>query len=738
MMRSFVINLVLLTLYVECLPPELNKEIGLVDKTENVLVNQTEIVLVNQTEVDFQNNLNFTSINDEGIQESDTANLTINSTNVKINAPKNATAIFINLFKENLVLKKLIQRIINSQRKTSQPSDAENRNVSSSEGLNNHDQSMSYKASEIFPTENKTLSLEKNLNDSNTKIPDGMNDDYYYDYPEAHSQNFVNHSDIHSYDSYDYDYVSPYAVRKCCGLLEFFSIEYQGCVSLVNASNFRYSLEEMMSPDVDEHYEIRTGTIQNCPGKTTPPQIFTGVTSQTHELHQGFLHNVNDGTSLNQDHYCLELVGYEEKALELTAAMCFDDLLGFEDENKNAVSVIRKCCPLNHYYDGIMLDCFPNVPKIREIDSLMKEFSRNDSENVHLEIGILHCRGKPPMLVNNLKAYISEKDQLCVTQTGRCYPISMYCIEYVWSADDHEAEATAVYCPLDTFYKCCPSGSLVSDDTCVEKEEILSSYMAQIKATMDYEIGFPVQEEGAICVHLEVDEYDGVRWWIQNSGHLAIDFGETNFETMNYCVDDFQQPSGDITAKVHICSDKLKDSLALPITAFDVDALGKCCPHGHHLSPTNLDCVPGNKNRSMENDPIMRSAGYTKLGYTDIPQCSHHHLYTFSLVNEDHVEFDSESKLHVVSVDGKCIERKAPLSREQFCIDYGYDENDPELASAIICAPEWDRIINAHPERFPMIGVFLIISSIFLLITLIDMLTLKVQQGFMTVNKVRI
>ena len=54
------------------------------------------------------------------------------------------------------------------------------------------------------------------------------------------------------------------------------------------------------------------------------------------------------------------------------------------------------------------------------------------------------------------------------------------------------------------------------------------------------------------------------------------------------------------------------------------------------------------------------------------------------------VQFDSNSVLHAVSLDGKCIERMTPLRNEDFCIDYSWNANDPEVLTAIVCAPEWN------------------------------------------------
>ena len=690
----------------------------------------------------------------------------------------NATLLFIRLLKENIALKTLLYHISNTKLTVStvdpisfaentteiiinQPEeplksgsvDSENVFESTSLEIEMETTSDSSQLHQINDTE-QLLSLS---NDSQRLGLDNITSDYeYYDYYEnqhAHSIKEINHlTKNHSanksrLNSAFYSESQPITskasgdelntlhrsmdstVRKCCSPDQFFSLETQGCEESGGPTNFHSLLHELVSDDTIMPLDLLPGRLQICPGTDDPPSIHIGISNLTHLLDQGLLYSFEKDVHYNHDVYCLELVGQSPDNANLTVAFC--------DTRKSDVSVnsIRKCCPIGQYYDAVLVGCANNTTEVHGINQLVLDLSGTYNDNTTIIEGTLTCQQGHPDLVDSGKVYLSNSDQLCVSHTGRCYPSTMYCIEYVWSSDADGPQPSAVYCPLDSFQKCCPTHQILQNDLCIDSDVFLSPFVTQLMATMNSQIGFPLDND-EICVHLLLDAHDNLRWWVTNSGYLAIDSGEKQVQTKNYCVDDSLEPSNEIITMAYVCSNELKQSVVLPISVFDAGTIGKCCPPDHHLSQHG-DCAKGGSYNALDHDPLLLAANITKLGYTGFPHClsGKFHLFTFAQLDEDHVEFGGESKLYVISLDGKCVERKSALATSDFCIDYGWNSEDPEFPSVIVCVPEWDSI-TLHTEKFNLTAAMLGVSCCSLLIALVCLICMRVRRGLVTVRKV--
>lgn len=691
-----------------------------------------------------------------------------------------AQRIFIKLLKENIVLKRILHHIASSKLLPSRhDSDSifKNRSIDLLNNLTEENaiatgKSISGSSVGLLPTNtsiNSTAELPVFLNALNNDSVSGEQTTNEYENP-----NYLFNSTIKTYEYDYYDiatdsvninssnytqklnttnygiYSDPepivsdeynehnmyleddslgYSVRKCCGTSQFFSLETQGCEESEGPTNFLHLIHELVLGDLGSPLVLIPGTLNKCPETNLPPMIKEGISNYTHLIDQGYLYDIDTAKHYDHNLYCLELVGNSTQSSSLTAAFC--------EELKPYIPMksIRKCCPIGFYYDAVLVQCSPNTPVIRSIEDLVYDFSGFYSENTSLETGTLECQMGPPDFVDADKVYLSDSDQLCVSHTGRCYPSSLYCIEYFWSSDDYDPQPSAVYCPLVSFQKCCTPNQILQDNICVDFDNHLSPFITQLMATMNYQVGFPLNNEES-CMQLLLDSHDDMRWWVTNSGYLSIDSEVSLIQTKSYCVDDSLESSNNIITMVYVCSDELRQSVVLPISSFDKGTLGKCCPTEQHLSPEHRDCAKGGTHNSLDNDPVLQDANVTRLGYTGFPECSSgkYHLYTFAKLTEDHVEFDSNSKLHVVSLDGKCLERKSALESDEFCIDYGWDAEDPELPSALVCVPEWDTI-KLHSEKYNLTAALLGVSCCSLLVALVSLISMRVRRGLVTVKK---
>jgi len=522
--------------------------------------------------------------------------------------------------------------------------------------------------------------------------------------------------EYYDYDEYSENMRSGISVRKCCAPNKLFIFGSSQCEVSPSSSGFTDLMNNLLTEQHTAPVEVVTNDIEMCERTNLPPDIVLEVSNLTFVLDHGFLHDLQNDLHFDRDNYCLELVTDKDETQNLVVKFC-------HAYKPASVETLRKCCPENSYFDPVAVKCVPKIPGIPSIKHLAEEFSGKFVENTSFVAGNLECPMGSPVLKNPEDVYLSERGQLCILKTGRCYPNSLYCVEYIWSPDQPYPQASAIYCPLDAFQKCCPLNEVVFNGTCIPTDKHLSSLMTQVKATKDYRVGFP-PDNGEVCVQLTLDEYDDVFWWITNAGYLAIDTGKNYIETMNYCVDDSITRSGKRSTEAYVCTDELKKSaIALPIKAFEKKTIGKCCATGNHLSPSYVDCVLGSSDHVLQSDSTLDRVNFSELVYTGLPRCTskQYHLYTFRK-DSDHVEFDSNSVLNAVSMDGKCVERKTPIPRENYCLDYGWDADEPQLVSVIMCVTPWENVTDLHLEKPYLTTVCLAISCLFLVVTLVKII----------------
>ncbi|KAF2367856.1 GPCR family 2 secretin-like [Trinorchestia longiramus] len=530
------------------------------------------------------------------------------------------------------------------------------------------------------------------------------------------------------HDELVFDETMVPSVRKCCAPNQFFSLEAQSCHDSQGPTYFDFYVRELILGNKSLALEFEYGRLSACPSTGEPPSIQVGISNYTHLLDLGYLYDIEMAAHFDHESYCLEMVGYDPETAELTAAFCVTT-----KAPQTGTSSIRKCCPLHNFFDASQGVCMPQGQGVGEIDELVREFSGTYTDSTSIETGILTCKSGISNPLDISKAYLNDGDQLCIADSGHCYPSSLYCIEYVMEEKTFHAQPMAVYCPLSSFKKCCPTHQILNNNICSDSEEPLSPYLTQLMATLYTKVGYPMHTD-QVCVHLLLNSHD-VRWWVTNSGYLSIDSGQNHIQTKNYCIDDSFENNEFVTI-AHVCTDELKQSVGLPLSVFDKGTVGKCCPPNFHLSPELRDCSHGKSFHILDEDSLLMDANITKIGYTSFPHCESgkYHLYTFDESTGDHVVFGADSRLYVVSMDGKCIEMETPLDNAEFCLDYGWDAEEPERASAIVCAPP-DYVTKYHSEKFNLISALLGVSCCSLIIALVSLISMRVRRGLVTVRK---
>ncbi|XP_018009694.1 uncharacterized protein LOC108667210 [Hyalella azteca] len=517
------------------------------------------------------------------------------------------------------------------------------------------------------------------------------------------------------------------AIRKCCSATQFFSLESQSCLDTSEETQFEYYTRELMLGNQSVSIELIYGRQSACPLTGKPPKIQVGISNYTHLLDMGSLYDVSLATHFDEESYCLEMVGQDVPTAVLTAAFCI------EEEHDTPTSMVRKCCPLDHYFDASQRVCIPNEENMPGVQDLVREFSGSFTDSTSVVTAILTCKSGISDLLSSSEAYLNSVDQLCIKSSGPCYPSSLYCIEYVQEQDGFHTQPMAAYCPLSSFKKCCPPHQILENNMCKDSDDPLSPYLTQLMATLHTQTGFPF-DTSDVCVHLLLNSLN-VRWWVTNSGYLSIDSGRNQMLTRNYCIDDSVENEQVITI-AHVCTEELKQSVSLPLSVFDRGTVGKCCPFESHLSPIERDCSPGKSVHILDEDPLLAVVNITKLGYTGFPHCEsgQYHLYNFDPNSGDHVVFKSDSQLYVVSMDGRCVEKETALDNVEFCLDYGWDAEEPELASAVVCAPP-ETSNKYHSEKYNLTSALLAVSCCSLLIALVSLVCMRVRRGLVTVKK---
>ena len=679
---------------------------------------------------------------------------------------KNSTSeVTWKLYQENLVLKALLHHIASKYNTTL--------SLNGFQKLNNSISTVNSNSTEVeieveTPSENVNSSIKShfeynNQQESNLTIDgnrlvhvnasavneyiDDVNYNYYArdyeDYPvtldkastkREKSLNTAYYTEPQPIDSsadellnYDFHPEFSSTVRKCCSPTQYFNVASQDCTDVETPVDMKNYLHDLILGNDSDTLLLKSGILV-CPNPEESPSISRNISSYSHLLDQGFLYDVETQTHYSHDLYCLELIGDNSSASDLSVVYCP------QYKNTPHLSKVRKCCPVDQYFDGVLSKCVPNFNNDSLIESLVQEFSRTFSNDTTIEIGTLSCQQGNLELADAGTAYFSHNDQLCVSPTDRCYPSSLHCIEYILPGGEYEFKPAAAYCPLDSFQKCCAAHEFMKEGVCTSTNELHSPYITQLMATLHFQVGAP-QDNPEDCVQLLLD--NEVRWWITNSGFLAINTESGFIETKKYCVEDWVEPNEQIVTGAYVCSKKLKESVALPITMFEEGTIGKCCPPGRHLSPSSLICVDGNSGQDLREDKMILDNNVTKIGYTGLPICDGYISYSFvpGDAADDFAQFDSNLVLNAVSLDGKCIERMTPLLNENFCIDYGWDANDPEILTALVCAPQWAGE-NLHTEKYNLVAALLGVSCISLLIALFTLATMRVRRGLVSTRKV--
>lgn len=529
-------------------------------------------------------------------------------------------------------------------------------------------------------------------------------------------------------------------VRKCCDPGFFFSLQTQQCEVALVDTGFNDKVRSLRMLDASGHggVHLLPGLLPTCPGTGRTPEVSEVIHGSHLLVEHGFLRSEVTGHDHDHDHYCLEMAApgpHQLDASIMVAAQC--------DPWPTKI-LTRKCCGLDEYYDHALGECRPRLANMSDHEALVREFIRNDAgvSAIQVQTGTLRCDRGGPRLVVADQAFLDATSQLCERLTGKCHTTSSYCVEYIWAAGDSTETPVASVCPVDAFHKCCHSGEVITETGCAAaRPGDVSAHMRQLLEVLEPHYGFPTENGGHLCVQEMITPDDAdVKWWISKNGRLSVDTKGNSHDTMRYCVDDYLGLSNRTQTVAVLCHAELEElvHVHLPLHSSQEGAVGKCCPHGHHLSAPTYTCRPDEDELQLLHHPHVKSANVTKLTFTSFPECQvpggYHHYFVDPDMEDDHALLSNNLMLEVVGLESGCVFTRHSFPRHAFCLEYTVNGNDVR-PGVLVCPGMWQGY-NLHSEKFGLTGILLGVSCAALFATAFSLISTRVRRGLVTVKKV--
>ena len=576
----------------------------------------------------------------------------------------------------------------------------------------------------------------------NVELPSeiDLTNDYYNDYNYDYSYyDWYDGSENQNPDDY------AISVRKCCNENQYFDLDVEECIDIDDINSFKESVEAITFGIVKKTIKTLPGNLTSCPGTESAP-LAKVVSNTTHQIYSGgLLLDSETGKLYDHTHYCLELVGNGITHSQLNVVYC--PMI----QSTTPLHSTRKCCSHEQYFSMVTFECEERSPNMTDYNSLVSTFART-TVNISVESGLLTCEGEEQQTLNVHHAYLINGNQLCLYENEMCYTPEHYCIEDLLDPNKGEFDRTAVVCAAHTFHKCCELNHISKSGSCSSQTNHMSPMMTQLIHTLEPRIGFPDTRDEECTYHiLESDHSNNLQWWIENTGDLIINSGSIELSIHRYCVDDNYISDHEVTPIVYTCKENLKEILPLTSTnSSGIDKIRKCCPAGEYFDEKRAICVRDRFGINLKNSFLQnKNLSFT---YTSDLTCNtlEYHQYYFKEEDplNDHIEFDENLNLVLVSFDGKCVERKTPVLSNESCIDFwvspSENENTPKYSSSRLppvvvrtCIPSWESVKDSHKEKYPLTSGFLAVSCICLVATVIALATIRVRRGLVTVKKVK-
>lgn len=525
-------------------------------------------------------------------------------------------------------------------------------------------------------------------------------------------------------------------VRKCCGQDEFINLQTQQCEAVEGGlPGFKEAVLELLPGNASSVLQYVSGP---CPGTGNFPNIREAKRDSHSVLAFGHLTGHTSGVYYDHDHYCLDLAAPGSDLLAsalLITSYC---------QPRQSDALTRKCCEPNQYFNTAVKECRSMSANTSDHhETLVHEFLRSSTKSapIHVSTERLTCSCGSAKIVRADEVSLGAANQLCDHQTGQCYSISRYCLEYVWEEGDKAMIATAAVCPLDFFQKCCPRDFVLTESGCALASRVdVSARMMQLLELMEPQFSHPTEVDGEECVQ-EWVTLDGVttQWWISRSGCLSIDTESESFTAERYCVDDYVGPGSETQTGAFICSGE-QEGIAHPSAQPSAaGSVSKCCPHDHYLKMDDFSCVPDDLGLTLLDHSLLQAANVIKLTYTSFPVCEteigYYYYYLDPESLEDHAELREDQVIEVVSLEGRCVLSKQPFQRENYCLEFGVDgqENKPFV---LVC-PDTGAGHVIHTEKYKLVASLLGVSCVTLFATAFFLISARYWRNSISVSKVR-
>nr|XP_045625483.1 uncharacterized protein LOC123774863 isoform X1 [Procambarus clarkii] len=510
-------------------------------------------------------------------------------------------------------------------------------------------------------------------------------------------------------------------VRKCFGINEFFNFKTRRRETLEDNTAFTILVRSLLEKNVNTDLRIVPLIMGQCqdPGdeKKREPIDFTSHSI----LPFGYLRDLKSKLNYDQDHYCLEMEAPDAENISSgILSKIFCPLRPIE------VST-RKCCGVNEYFNLTDKHCHPRSSNVSEYNDLVQEFTRNypGVTSIHWNTSKLICRHGEPRRVSTDQAFLDSSNQLCERQSGQCYPSSLYCIEYSWGEGTPAMVAEASICPVDSFYKCCPRGHILTKSGCISaSREDVSPYMLQLLEEMEPKFGIPARTNDCHCVEKLINVSDSnIHWWKSMPQYPPVDIKAKNSSAIRYCVDDYRGPDNHTVTVAIVCYT-------------EVGNVRKCCPCGQYME--NGTCVSDSLGLSLLHDPLLSAANLTKLTDNSFPTCEtengYHVYYMGRRSSEDYGEMIDNQELQLVNMDAGCRLNNKTIKRENYCLEYFGNATVQHLKVMMCVRSSMDMGVNS--ENLWAKAVLLTLSCVALLATTLYLLPQKVNKGY-SVRKVK-
>ncbi|XP_069172618.1 uncharacterized protein [Procambarus clarkii] len=519
----------------------------------------------------------------------------------------------------------------------------------------------------------------------------------------------------------DISKVTP--VRKCFGIDEFYNFATQRSEALEDNTAFTILVRKMLEKTVNTDLRIVPLKMEPCQGPgdniTREPIDFTSHSV----LPFGYLRDLKSKINYDQDHYCLEMepAGTKNNSSDFYLVKIFCPLRPIE------VST-RKCCGLNEYFNLTDRHCHPRSSNVSDNNDLVQEFSRNipGVTSIQWNTSKLICRHGEPRRVSTDQAFLDSSNQLCERQSGQCYPNSLYCIEYSWAEGTPAMVAEASICPVDSFYKCCPRGHILTKSGCISaSREDVSPYMLQLLEEMEPKFGIPARTNDCQCVEKLFNESDSnIHWWKSKPQYPPVDIQAKNLSAIRYCVDDYRGPDNHTVTVAIVCYT-------------EVGNVRKCCPWGQYMEIDT--CVTDILGHSLLHDPLLSAANLTKLTDNYYPTCENnkgYHVYYMGRRSseEDYGEMVDNQELQLVNMDAGCRLNDYTIKRENYCLEY-FGNATVQHLKVMMCLRS-SKDLDENNKNFWAKAVLLSLSCVALLATTLYILPQKVNKGY-SVRKVK-